>query len=135
MEAHTRTRTLSRTPLTPAAVGGPTVLAIGLVLTLSAWGDAVPDPARHQIFLSLWFLGAVLLAARLFLDGLPSAPYLPRSAVTFAIGLVGAASVATMPWSDLGSVFWYQLWFSVPLLTGLAYAAFRPSTGPSPSGT
>lgn len=88
----------------------------------------MPDSARHQIFLSLWLLGAVVLAVRLFLDGLPTSSLnLPRSAVTFGIGVVAAASVATMPWSDLGSVFWYQLWFSVPLLTGLAVVAFRPS--------
>jgi hypothetical protein len=109
-------------------VGGAVLFVVGVSLTLSAWDAAVPDPARHQIFLSLWLVGAVLLAAQLFLDGLPGSPlYLTRGAMTFGIGLVAAAAVATMPWSDLGSVFWYQLWFSVPLLTGLAVAAFRPS--------
>lgn len=123
----TQTRTLSRTPTTPAAVGGPVLLLVGLGLTLSAWDAAVPDPARHQIFLSLWLLGAVVLAARLLFDGLPTSSLnLSRSVVAFAIGVVAAASVSTMPWSDLGSVFWYQLWFSVPLLTGLAVVAFRP---------
>ncbi|MFE9244425.1 hypothetical protein [Nocardiopsis sp. NPDC006938] len=131
MEVHTGTRGPGRAPLPPAAVGGPVVLVIGLTLALVAWNDPVPDPDRHRIFLSLWFLGAAVLAVRLFLDGLPSAPFLPRCAVTFGIGVVGAASAATMPWSDLGSVFWYQLWFSVPLLTGLAYAAFGP--GPTTS--
>lgn len=129
MEAHTRTRHPSRTPLNRAAVGGALLLVTGLWLTLVAWNDSVPDPARHRIFLSLWFMGVALLAARLFLDGPPgAAPRVSRSVVTFAIGVVSAASVATMPWTDLGSVFWYQLWFSVPLLTGLAYAAFRPGT-------
>jgi hypothetical protein len=135
MEA--RTRNLSRTPVTPSAAGGLLLLVVGLGLTLSAWHTPVPDPARHQIFLSLWLLGAVLLAARVFLDGLPgSTPYLSRSVMTFGIGVVAAVSVTTMPWSDLGSVFWYQLWFSVPLLTGLAVAAFRPSSPTSrrPSG-
>ncbi len=126
MEAHTRT--LDRTPPTLGAVGGPVQLLVGLGLTLWAWNAAVPDPARHQIFLSLWLLGVAILSVRLFLDGLPASPWhLPRGAVMFGIGVVGAAAVATMPWSDLGSVFWYQLWFSVPLLTGMAAVAFRPS--------
>lgn len=104
------------------------MLVIGVSLTLSAWDSVVPDPARHQIFLSLWLLGAALLAVRVFLDGLPgSTLHLSRSVMTFGIGVVAAAAVATMPWSDLGSVFWYQLWFSVPLLTGLAVTAFHPS--------
>lgn len=111
------------------------MFVVGVSLTLSAWDSAVPDPARHQIFLALWLVGAALLAARLFLDGLPgSALYLPRGAMTFGIGVVAAAAMATMPWSDLGSVFWYQLWLSVPLLTGLAVAAFRPSAHPYGSG-
>lgn len=129
MEAPTRTPALSRPAVTPSAVGGAAVVVVGVSLTLSAWDSAVPDPARHQIFLSLWLVGAALLAVRLFLDGLPGSPlHLPRGALTFGIGVVAAAAVATMPWSDLGSVFWYQLWFSVPLLTGLAVTAFCPSS-------
>ncbi|WP_051073010.1 hypothetical protein [Nocardiopsis valliformis] len=128
MEAPTRTPALSRPAVTPSVVGGAVMLVIGVSLTLSAWDSVVPDPARHQIFLSLWLVGAALLAARLFLNGLPGSPlYVPRGAMTFGIGVVAAAAVATMPWSDLGSVFWYQLWLSVPLLTGLAVAAFHPS--------
>ncbi|GAB3694447.1 hypothetical protein GCM10028793_15520 [Nocardiopsis oceani] len=128
MEVHTQP--LDRASTRPSALGGPVLLFAGLGLTLWAWGAAVPEPARLQIFLCLWLLGVGILAARLLFDGLPQLELrVSRSVLTFAIGVVGAAAVATMPWSDLGSVFWYQLWFSVPLATGLGLAAFRPSGG------
>ena len=128
MEAHTQL--LGRASTRPSAIGGPVLLLTGLGATLWAWDAAAPEPARHQIFLCLWLLGVGILAARLLFDGLPQLELrVSRSVLTFAIGVVGAAAVATMPWSDLGSVFWYQLWFSVPLATGLGLAAFRPSGG------
>ncbi|MBR8740599.1 hypothetical protein [Nocardiopsis sp. MG754419] len=123
MEVHTQAPV--RTPV-PSFLGGAAVLAAALVLVALLWNAQTPAPVAHRIFLVLWLTGASVLTARLWGDG-RSTRGASRSLVTFAIGLVTAGAVTTMPWSELDSTLWYQVWLSIPLLTGLALAAFRPT--------
>ncbi|WP_087099043.1 hypothetical protein [Nocardiopsis sp. JB363] len=123
MEVHTQ---VPARPLFPSFLGGGAVLAVSLGLVAFAWNAHAPDPIEHRIFLVLWLSGSAILACHLWTDA-RSSRGASRSLSTFAIGLVAAAALTTMPWANLDSALWYQVWLSVPLLTGLALVAFRPT--------
>lgn len=102
------------------------MFAVSLVLVSLVWNANTPSVVGHRIFLVLWLSGAAILAVLLWADA-RTPRGASRSLATFAIGLVAATALSTMPWADLDSVLWYQVWLSVPLLTGLGLVAFRPT--------
>lgn len=123
MEVHTQVPTR---PLFPSYLGGGAVFAVSLALVALVWNANTPTVIEHRIFLVLWLSGAAILAGLLWADA-RTPRGASRSFATFAIGLVAATALSTMPWADLDSVLWYQVWLSVPLLTGLGLVAFRPT--------
>lgn len=123
MEVHTQVP--ART-LFPSYLGGGAVLAVSLGLVTLVWNANTPEVMEHRLFLALWLSGATILAGLLWADA-RTPRSASRSLATFAIGLVTAAALTTMPWANLDSALWYQVWLSVPLLTGLGLVAFRPT--------
>ncbi|WP_017555910.1 hypothetical protein [Nocardiopsis baichengensis] len=84
-------------------------------LTAWAWGAPVPDPAAHRVFLGVWCTAALALAAL-------GSGRAPRALGVFALGGLVGAALGSTPWQSLDAVFWYQLWWTVPVASGLAAA-------------
>lgn len=123
MEVHTQA---PARPLFPPYLGGGAVVVVSLAVVALVWNANTPTVIEHRIFLVLWLAGAAILAGLLWADA-RTLRGASRSLATFAIGLVTATALSTMPWADMDSVLWYQVWLSVPLLTGLGLVAFRPT--------
>lgn len=89
--------------------------AAAVALATWAWGAPVPDPAAHRVFLAVWCAAALALAA--LWPG-----RLPRALGVFALGGLVGAALGSTPWQSLDEVFWYQLWWTVPVASGLVLA-------------
>ncbi|GAA1993979.1 hypothetical protein GCM10009799_19950 [Nocardiopsis rhodophaea] len=97
-------------------------------LTVWAWNAPLPEPITHRVFLIVWALGGLLLAAEAFTRGTSrlSAP-LPWGLRVLYLGILVGTGLGTFPWSDASTVFWYQLWWGGPIATALALILFGGS--------
>ncbi|GAA4889243.1 hypothetical protein [Streptomonospora salina] len=116
----------SPAPVQPPTGGGAVgaAAAAGTAVALAAWhwNADVPDPVAHRVFLAVLVLGGLLLAAEP-LNREPRMPVrIPTGAHLFYLGLLAGTALGTTAWSQLDSVFWYQLWWAGPLATGLVAA-------------
>ncbi|GHC92500.1 hypothetical protein GCM10007079_40790 [Nocardiopsis terrae] len=110
-----RTRTL------PAA-GAAVLVGAAALLGWTSWEAAVPDLLAHRVFLLACLVAVGVLALRLV------TPLPGRTVRAVTLGALVGAAVGTTPWQALAEVFWYQLWWSVPLAVGLALMLREPST-------
>ncbi|NYH55285.1 hypothetical protein HNR06_004874 [Nocardiopsis arvandica] len=91
----------------------------------TSWDAAIPDLVAHRIFLATCMLVALLLALRL------ATPLPGRMVQAVALGALIGVALGTTPWQELGEVFWYQLWWSVPLAVGIVLMLWTPSDSSS----
>ncbi|MBB6120311.1 hypothetical protein [Nocardiopsis algeriensis] len=120
MDVHTedqRTLAPEKRSTHPLPIAGALLfVAAAVAMAGSAWNAQVPDPGAHRVFLVVWAVAASLPGLRIA-TGRP-----PRSTLAFAVGGLLGTALATTPWQALEAVYWYQLWWSVPVLAGLAVA-------------
>ncbi|WP_017537734.1 hypothetical protein [Nocardiopsis halophila] len=101
------------TPWSAALSAG--AAAASVALAAWAWGAPVPDPAAHRVFLAVWCAAALALAAL-------GSCRVPGALGVFALGGLLGAALGSTPWQSLDAVFWYQLWWTVPVASGLVLA-------------
>ncbi|PDP86670.1 hypothetical protein CQJ94_15355 [Glycomyces fuscus] len=101
------------------------LVAVAAYLGWASWDAAVPELVAHRIFLATCMAVALPLALRL------ATPLPGRVVQALALGALVGAALGTTPWQQLGEVFWYQLWWSVPLATGIALMLWTPSNASS----
>ncbi|MGW5879161.1 hypothetical protein ACWFMI_21695 [Nocardiopsis terrae] len=110
-----------RTRILPAA-GAAVLVGAAALLGRTSWEATVPDLLSHRVFLLTCLVAVGVLALRL-VTAVPS-----RTALAVTLGALLGTAVGTTPWQALAEVFWYQLWWSVPLAVGLALMLRAPST-------
>lgn len=111
-----------RTKTFPSAIA---VVLVGAAASLgwTSWEAAVPDLLAHRIFLLTCLVAVGVPAALRLITPVPG-----RTIQAVALGALVGAAVGTTPWQGLAEVFWYQLWWSVPLAVGLALMLRTPPT-------
>ncbi|ASU83332.1 hypothetical protein CDO52_11570 [Nocardiopsis gilva YIM 90087] len=114
----------ARSPNPAIAATAGAVLVTGAFLFRTGWdlpisAIATIDPVQHRIFLTVWGLGVALLAFGLLRRAIPTVPSISRGWHAAYIGVLIGAALGSLPWSSTGSVFLYQVWWTVPLIAGL----------------
>ncbi|ASU86298.1 hypothetical protein CDO52_18495 [Nocardiopsis gilva YIM 90087] len=117
-------------------MGGALLAAVATAaLTVWAWNAPLPDPTAHHVFLIVWALGGLTLAAELFARGASRLHTpVPRGVRVLVLGLLAGAALGTFPWNDAQVVFWYQLWWGGPVATALALTLISRSERSASSG-
>ncbi|WP_193789955.1 hypothetical protein [Streptomonospora alba] len=106
-------------------LGGVVPAAVTVALAAWAWNADVPSPVAHRVFLVVWGLGGLLLAGEHLSRGGRVGVRIATAGHVFYLGLLAGAALGTTAWSQLGAVFWYQLWWSGPLATALTLAVWE----------
>ncbi|MBB6174640.1 hypothetical protein HNR23_004700 [Nocardiopsis mwathae] len=118
---HATTDTTQRSSGVPALFKGIFVTVATLTLVVWGWGEPLPDPVSHRVFLIVLTLAGITLAACVFARDVPGPySYTLYGVRLLAIGMLVGTAVGTFPWSDAHDVFWYQLWWGGALATALA---------------
>ncbi|WP_238581088.1 hypothetical protein [Streptomonospora alba] len=115
----------AQAPAGTGVLGAVLAVAATVALAVWVWNADVADPIPHRLFLVIWIAGGLLLAGEILSRDARVGRRIPLWGHVFYLGLLVGAALGTTAWSDLGAVFWYQLWWGGPLATALALALWE----------